>query len=206
MGSKAKCTSEKLNKTLEVIATILHENNINDWFLGYGTLLGIVRDNSCIDNDDDIDIISNLDDYEAIKKALKENHFSFEKGHGIGNNRNILKTKSTEGLASIDFYMSEVTKDGNYKDSWEKVIWTNCYIDSSNNFSNKQWKTTVLHLPNKYKEKLKNRYGILWRVPQNHKLRLLDRIMYSLRYRINILLPETLKFNNFTKNNNWQLL
>ena len=39
------------------IVTLLNDNNIDKWFVCYGTLLGLVRENSCIDNDDDIDII-----------------------------------------------------------------------------------------------------------------------------------------------------
>jgi phosphorylcholine metabolism protein LicD len=206
MESKTKCTSEKLNKTLEKIATILHENNINDWFIGYGTLLGIVRGNSCIENDDDIDIISNLNDYEAIKKALEENHFNFEYGYGIGNSQKILKTKSSEEFASVDLYMAEVTNNGNYNESWEKEIWTKCYVDSSKNFIEKSWKSTVLQLPNKYKDKLKNRYGFFWWVPQNHKLGLLKRIINSLRWNLYNILPESWKSRLLPKKTGWHLL
>ena len=49
-------SQEKLNNTLIKITNLLNENNIHDWFIGYGTLLGIVREDSCIENDDDIDI------------------------------------------------------------------------------------------------------------------------------------------------------
>ena len=52
-----KQTSEKLNKTLLFLITLLNDNNIKNWFVCYGTLLGLVRENSCIDNDDDIDVI-----------------------------------------------------------------------------------------------------------------------------------------------------
>ncbi len=47
-------TSEKLNHTLFTIIKILRDNNINDWFVAYGTLLGIVREKSCIENDENI--------------------------------------------------------------------------------------------------------------------------------------------------------
>ena len=50
--------SEKLlNNTLLFIIKLLNKNNIKNWFVAYGTLLGIVRNNSCIDGDNDIDII-----------------------------------------------------------------------------------------------------------------------------------------------------
>ena len=43
-----------LNKTLLFIIKLLNDNNIKNWFIGYGTLLGIIRENSCIDGDDDV--------------------------------------------------------------------------------------------------------------------------------------------------------
>lgn len=45
---------EKLNRTLEKVCNILNENNINDWFIMFGTLLGIVRENSCIQGDNPV--------------------------------------------------------------------------------------------------------------------------------------------------------
>ena len=36
--------------------------NINNWFIAYGTLLGIVRNNNCINYDDDIDNNVSLND------------------------------------------------------------------------------------------------------------------------------------------------
>ena len=63
-----KETSEKLNKTLLFLISLLNNNNIKEWFVCYGTLLGLVRENSCIDNDDDIDIIIEKSNYDIIKK------------------------------------------------------------------------------------------------------------------------------------------
>ena len=48
--------SHHLNNGLKQIVKDLDEYKINNWFIGYGTLLGIVINNSCINNDD-IDII-----------------------------------------------------------------------------------------------------------------------------------------------------
>ena len=67
-----KETSVKLNKTLLFLITLLNDNNIKNWFVCYGTLLGLVRENSCIDNDDDIDIIIESSNYDIIKKILIE--------------------------------------------------------------------------------------------------------------------------------------
>ena len=45
MGSPQ--TKSLLNKTLLYIISLLKLYEVTDWFLGYGTLLGIVRNNSC---------------------------------------------------------------------------------------------------------------------------------------------------------------
>jgi|UniRef100_A0A6C0IM30 hypothetical protein len=161
-----KNTSNKLNNTLLYLAQILNNYNIQNWFIAYGTLLGIIRDNSCINNDDDVDIICDKCDYEKIKELLK-NNFSLEYGYGINKSKDILKTKSSQLYASIDFYMADIDEQGNFKDNWEKVIWSNCY--QNNKLVEYNWNNITLYLPNNAKEKLKGRYGDKWEVPQNNK-------------------------------------
>jgi hypothetical protein len=41
---------EKLNNTLEKVCEILNKHNIHDWFISFGTLLGIIRENSRIES------------------------------------------------------------------------------------------------------------------------------------------------------------
>ena len=66
-----------------------------------------------------------------------------------------MKTKETKDLSSIDFYMSEVDINGNFNDLWEKVIWSHCYLNNSNNFIKINWQNTTLNLPNNYLHKLR---------------------------------------------------
>ncbi len=159
-----KNSQDKLNKTLLIIIKILNANNIKNWFVGYGTLLGIVRENSCIDGDDDSDIICDINNYETVKNTLARHGFTFE-NHG---SKYILKTKETENYSSVDFYMSEVDNSGNFKDNWEKVTWSNCYT-KDNKLIEYKWKDSILYLPNNFKTKLKNRYGTNWMKPQKTK-------------------------------------
>jgi len=65
-----KQTRECLNHTLLYVTTLLNNNNITNWFIGYGTLLGIIRENSCIHGDDDVDIIIDKKSYELLKNLL----------------------------------------------------------------------------------------------------------------------------------------
>ncbi len=157
-----------LNKTLIFIIKLLNDNNIMNWFIGYGTLLGIIRENSCIDGDDDIDIIIDKSNYHVIKKLLIKNHIIIEYGYGIGKSKNILKTKKNNEYCSVDFYMASVDAKGNFNDTWENVIWSECY-NENNELISHWWKGNIMYLPFNYEKKLINRYGKDWRIPQNNK-------------------------------------
>ena len=63
----------KLNTILIIIVKLLHSYKATNWFIAYGTLLGIVRNNSCIDKDDDVDIIIDIKQKELLK-VKKKNH------------------------------------------------------------------------------------------------------------------------------------
>jgi phosphorylcholine metabolism protein LicD len=162
-----KIDKAKLNNTLYFIVQLLHKYSIKNWFIAYGTLLGIVRDNSCIHNDDDVDIVCDISAYDLLKEGLLKEGFDLEYGYGIRTSKNILKTKPTNELASIDIYMAKIDDKGNFHDLWEKVVWSNCYENQQ--LVNKEWNNITLQLPNNYITKLENRYGNTWMTPQNSK-------------------------------------
>ena len=147
-----KETSEKLNKTLLFLITLLNNNNIKEWFVCYGTLLGLVRENSCIDNDDDIDIIIEKSNYDIVKKILIENNFELNNNHGIGDSKYIIKTNSTSDYSSIDIYMGE---------------YNNKNIKA---FIEKKWNGQNIYYPNNYEKILFNRYGKDWKIKQDKKI------------------------------------
>lgn len=163
-----KCSKQKLNKTLVFISKLLNNNNINDWFIGYGTLLGIVRDKSCIHKDDDIDIVISNKHYDDLKLLLEKAKLPLcRRSVKLRRTKHIIKTNPTEHYASIDFYMASTDDNGNYNDVWEKVIWSNCLLNGS--LIKEEWNGTTLNLPNNYITKLVKRYGESWRIPQNSK-------------------------------------
>jgi len=171
-----KNAQNTLNNTLKKIAQILNDNNLNNWFIAYGTLLGIIRNNNCIEHDDDVDIVIDHKLYDILKNLLIENGFEIEYGWGIGTSRGILKTKDNEEYCSVDFYMAQVKENGDYVDNWEKVNWTSCYQDDGT-LIKKEWNDVILNIPNNPKKKLLNRYGDDWHIPKqskgkqfNHKL------------------------------------
>lgn len=149
MGGKPE-DQTKLNFTLKAAVDILNEAGVEQWFLGYGTLLGILRDKSCIAHDDDIDIICGEKEYGKIIEKLAH--------YGIGCSHikeGIIKTLPTDNLASIDFYFAKVDEEkGNYFDKWEKCLWGNCLP-----LEPVEWKNRILYTPHSSISKLKTRYG-----------------------------------------------
>jgi len=159
-------TKQKLDRTLVRIASLL--GTTCRWFIGYGTLLGIVRGDSCIEGDDDVDILVDAQDYEKIKTMLIENHFKITYDHGIGTSKHILKTTGSDEFASVDFYCANINDSGDFHDVWEKVVWSDCF-DARGELLQKKWKEVILYLPNNSETKLENRYGKKWKIPQNNK-------------------------------------
>lgn len=163
-------TQKVLNNTLLYIAKLFNTYYLQDWFICYGTLLGIVRENNCIDNDDDVDIVINKNYYNIVKKLLIDDGFELEYGYGINNSENIIKTKIKPGFSSIDIYMGSFD-NGNCKDLWNNLLITNCYIDKNQrDYIIKSWNGVLLNLPNDYITKLVNRYGENWKTPINRKI------------------------------------
>ena len=163
-----KETKEKLNNTLIFIVKLLLDNNIKNWFIGYGTLLGIVRDNNCINNDDDIDIIIDSKYFDIINKILQKNDINITREYGIRNTKKIIKTIPNNNYTSIDFYCANyIDETKSFHDTWENVLWTNCK-NSENNFLNKEFNGIILNLPFHYEKKLEGRYGKTWMTPRSN--------------------------------------
>ena len=176
-----------LNKTLHLIATLLNKYKLNNWFIGYGTLLGITRNNSCIDEDDDVDIIMDKKDVNKIITILKENNFinityknNFIRAYyNFNPNPNNISINSTlkntfssiinkktyidinnKFIGALDIYLADVDNNGNFNDTWENFYWTNCF-----DLIEKEWSDTKILLPNNYMIKLENLYGSNWKTP-----------------------------------------
>lgn len=164
-----KQPKEKLNYTLKYITTLLNQNKLYNWFIGYGTLLGIIRNGSYIDNDDDIDIIIDKRMFHSLHILLKRSGIEITTQYGIGNTTNIIKTVPNIYLTSIDFYCAEVSPEGHFFDRWEDVIWTHCFLPYTQELPTILWQNTILHIPNNSIQKLKGRYGENWMIPQSTK-------------------------------------
>lgn len=150
--------SDKLNHTLKFIVNLLRENNIDDWFVSYGTLLGLTREGSCIDGDDDIDICINKKHWQKVYDLGSELNMLYERYV----NENIIILKNTKNYTQIDFYCCEVNEQGDFIDTWEGVVWSNCY-DSDKKLIQIDFEDIKINTPLNAVNKLKLRYGSTWK-------------------------------------------
>lgn len=164
-----KENSETLNATLVRISKILNDNSITGWFICYGTLLGIIRENSCIDGDDDIDIVIHKSKYDELRRVLIENGFDIGSVRRKGSEKFIIKPHM-KNYSSIDIYMAEF-KDGNVFDLWNNFNIKDCFLDNFlETFVELRWRDTTLYLPNNYIRILENRYGSSWYIKYAGKI------------------------------------
>ena len=160
-----KCSAKILNNTLVFFTNLLHLHNIDNWFISYGTLLGIVRNNSCIEGDNDIDIIIDIKHYQKIMDVLARNNILIYDVSKLDKfNQQFIKTAYNGKLGSIDFYFANLDDDGNFNDTWNNLIWSTCFTDNKQ-FILYDWNGTVLPIPNNYETKLIKAYGEDWRTP-----------------------------------------
>ena len=155
MGGKI-FSDTQLNNILTKIIEILIKYEIPDWFIAYGTLLGIIRNNSCINNDDDIDIIIDINQKEKIYKIISDYNYKT-----IVNNKTVCKIEIIQDQPTVDFYFSTVNIKDEFHDTWNKLIWTDVKP-----FITKEWNNVILVLPNNYEKKLENIYGNDWMLPK----------------------------------------
>ena len=140
----------------------------------------MVRENSCIDGDDDIDIITDKNNYDIIKEILKENNIQVYTG-GYNEKcfnaaikkrikqKKIIKTKPTSEYV-VDIYMGDF-KDGNVYDMWNCLTIKDCFLDKEKEtFIENTWNGQKIYYPNDYERILLNRYGRTWTKKINRKV------------------------------------
>ena len=147
-------SSENLNMALYNAVSILDELDC-EWFVFYGTLLGLVRDGFCIDGDDDVDIMVNCDMNRLGVLLHKHGFRTNPRDRG-----DILKTyrNRLQNFASVDFYFCLV--EGN---DWFATIDRNWVRDvkiEQIDFEDRQ-----IYVPDRREERLEQMYGPDWTTP-----------------------------------------
>ena len=103
-----------IDPNLSTVVKILNKENIFFW-IGQGSLLGIIRDNKLIDWDHDIDICvwHELNDKDKVIKAMVSGGFVYRDDLEIDNNREQLSFDKKGGRrVDINFYQKGISSDG----------------------------------------------------------------------------------------------
>lgn len=147
-----------------------------DYFLTYGTLLGIIREGEFIPYDDDIDlgVIKNEKfSWEKLEKAMSE--IGMEKKIQFRLNGELTEQTYREGNLSVDFFLYE-EKDGRSvsyvyyqeegkeyeKDDFSVSQNVTSLIDKTKKIESKGRTFSVPEKPELFLEEI---YGLDWRVP-----------------------------------------
>ena len=142
-------------KNLENLISSIEILKNFEYFVFYGTLLGIVRENNIIEHDDDIDFLINIDHRNEVINKFKFSQI-FEINKKVSNKffiQLISKTEGIETFVDFYFYISEPSKD--------------YIVDKHNWMSSINVDSKAMHIPKKFIypiKKNKNFYNV--NVPQ----------------------------------------
>ena len=171
-------SSQDLNKNLIDLVKLFNKYHISNWCIHGGTLLGIVREGNCIDNDDDIDILLHIEELQKLEKMINDNGI-YVLMRDIAKKR--LEFNLPQGKEYMPFYQiklpnSNITIDLSivipiydyYKYAyWGKSIDPGKWylLDEYKPYKKVNWKGVIIQLPkdNKY---LYDIYGDDWITPK----------------------------------------
>jgi phosphorylcholine metabolism protein LicD len=106
---------ESLNFSILFFSKLLKENNC-EHFLFFGSLLGLIRDNSAIVGDDDVDFYVNQNHYEDVVAFLKKIRFKIRYKKPPNNTKYFIQAegKIENHPIRVEFYFYDTTTDDNY--------------------------------------------------------------------------------------------
>ena len=152
-------TTERLNRALHEAAEIA--NSVTDqWFVMYGTLLGLVRDDGCIYGDDDVDIFINCEPKEIAAECIEA---GLRPHAGVNSYHSIFKTATMPDFASIDFYICSVDYKNTWYCPWEDTRLKNVSIEKY------PWRGRELNIPSRFIQRVEQMYGDDWHIPKAGK-------------------------------------
>lgn len=164
-------------------------------FTFFGTLLGIVRDNSTIDGDDDIDFYVHSGDREALLEIIKAANF--------GKNIKIIENTTPYFLSVsrtvddedgiVDFYFYQSDDSSGY--IWDKWNFSGHHRSNANAMKvpksmifpieKLSYKEIFINMPNSASEVCEYLYGKNWRKPLVKKKHYITRIINNEPYIFN---------------------
>ena len=174
---KQKSTIQSQQKALDLITAILHDV---EYFVFFGTLLGLTREGNPIEGDDDIDCYVDISNQSKLINALGENGITINRSVPWNQTEHFFQVfvETDLGLTAVDFYFYDPLVDKQYiwekwnfhgtphnHDTWMKTPKPFIFPIQKEKFGN-------MHIPVPNKKILccEWLYGSSWKVPKKKKL------------------------------------
>jgi len=171
---KTTLSEDGLGFTLKFFSNLMNEKC--EYFLFFGTLLGLVRDKRPIKGDDDVDFYVNKNHYAFVKDMLSGLGIPINYGEWPNNTEDFIQANCViEGIeVRADFYFYDNETDINFvKEKWN-------FLGKPENPSNIlkvpkplifplkkiTWQDTTLYIPMHPEIICEMLYGINWNIPQ----------------------------------------
>ena len=177
---------------LNYIATFLRKNKI-PYFIFFGTLLGITRDNDIIKNDDDVDIYINIKDRDKLFSVINETEFEIDYTSPQNQTKFFLQIykKIRENVFSyVELYFYEeidnyIVDRWNFRGVGNKKS-ASIYIPKNIIFPIKDitFNGDVVCVPNNEQKVCKYLYGRNWKVPMIKRKEYRTVILYGKPYQL----------------------
>ncbi|HUY01495.1 MAG TPA: LicD family protein [Candidatus Deferrimicrobium sp.] len=158
-----KKTKDQLKEIFKRVTDLLNKYKIN-FFVFYGTLLGIIRSNDLIDNDDDVDILVHISDQQKVK-ILEDGHLievrELKYDHQ-GEVHSMIQLYFKNDLGPCDIYFYE-ERDHLIYIRWDfGLIYDTCDIFP---LISKQFLDRNILIPKNSEKILRETYGEKWKIP-----------------------------------------
>jgi len=153
---------------LDELLKILNNIKNIDFILFYGSLLGYVRENDFIKNDDDIDILINIFDVQSLLRQLKNLNLDVTvfielKVDNTYGKIGIIQVLLPNNKETLDFYIYEELDDNDIIIRWDGGL----LFNKLDIFPLKKitFKNININIPNNSEKILDEVYGLNWKTP-----------------------------------------
>tara|TARA_B100000315_G_scaffold29636_1_gene25166 strand:- start:45 stop:800 length:756 start_codon:yes stop_codon:yes gene_type:complete len=166
--------NKKFNRdNLVLVSKIL---NHDEYFVFYGTLLGLSREKDIIENDDDIDLLVDIKNRDNVVEKIEKSILQIDYSNPYNKSPYFLQAfNETKNIKSyIDFYFYEnyknldyIVERCNFFQNWNNPS-QSLHIPKKIIFpiKNEYFFNTIISLPKKHLNVCKYLYGKKWKVPQ----------------------------------------
>lgn len=169
-------------ETLQILHDFFMKNGI-EYYLDFGTLLGIIRENTFIKHDDDIDLTIRMTPISPLQIINKLEQIGFRFVHGFHVNGKIIEFTLVRKGLTVDFFIAFQNASFDEK----SYIIYGCYYNPNHQYPKSnannyrawyfpyelkpieiEFKGTNVCVPNQPEALLKSEYGINWKRPEKN--------------------------------------